>query len=261
MIVAFFLAALITLFVTIANFKWWLILIIVACIGAGVGFIFLSKNLKKKIQKVEEALAKLQKRADELLSEARSQMQPLNDDYDWNIPAKILTDTIPLIKMDQYFDQNKFYYLKKKYGFLENEDNISSLFVQSGSILGNPFLVERNFVREIRNHVYTGSITIHWTTWVGSGKNRHMITHTQTLTASVTKPRPEYFNETWLVYGNEAAPRLSFSRSPVEASKYDDKQLKKYVESYEKNLDKKIKNRSRFVVGSRMDATYYKERN
>ena len=244
MIVAFFLAALITLFVTIANFKWWLILIIVACLGAGVGFIFLSKNLKKKIQKVEEALAKLQKRADELLSEARSQMQPLNDDYDWNIPAKILTDTIPLIKMDQYFDQNKFYYLKKKYGFLENEDNISSLFVQSGSILGNPFLVERNFVREIRNHVYTGSITIHWTTWVGSGKNRHMITHTQTLTASVTKPRPEYFNETWLVYGNEAAPRLSFSRSPVEASKYDDKQLKKYVESYEKNLDKKIKNRS-----------------
>ena len=244
MIVAFFLAALITLFVTIANFKWWMILIIAACIGAGVGFIFISKNLKKKIHKVEEALAKLQKRADELLAEARSQMQPLNDDYDWNIPAKILTDTIPLIKMDQYFDQNKFYYLKKKYGFMENEDNISSLFVQSGSILGNPFIVERNFVREIRNHVYTGSITIHWTTVVGSGKNRHVITHTQTLTASVTKPRPEYFNETWLVYGNEAAPRLSFSRSPVEASKYDDKQLKKYVESYEKNLDKKIKNRS-----------------
>ena len=244
MMVLFFLGALITLFVTIANFKWWLILIIVALIGAGVGFIFLAKNLKKAIKKVQEVLAKLQKRADELLAEARSQMQPLNDDYDWNIPAKILTETIPLIKMDQTFDQNKFYYLKKKYGFMENEDNISSLFVQSGSILGNPFIVERNFVREIRNHVYTGSITIHWTTVVGSGKNRQVITHTQTLTASVTKPRPEYFNETWLVYGNEAAPRLSFSRSPSEASSYDDKKLKKYVENYEKNLDKKIKNRS-----------------
>ena len=239
-----FIGALITLFVTISSFKWWLILIIVALIGGGVGFIFLAKKIHKGIKKVEEVLAKLQKRADELLSEAKSQMQPLNDDNDWNIPAKILTDTIPLIKMDQYFDQNKFYYLKKKYGFMENEDNISSLFVQSGSILGNPFIVERNFVREIRNHVYTGSITIHWTTVVGSGKNRHVVTHTQTLTASVTKPRPEYFNETWLVYGNEAAPRLSFSRSPVAASKYDDKQLKKYVESYEKSLDKKIKNRA-----------------
>ena len=242
--ILFFVGALITLFVTIAKFKWWLILIILAFIGGGIGFIFLAKKIQKAIKKVEEVLAKLQKRADELLSEARSQMQPLNDDYDWNIPAKILTDTIPLIKMDQYFDQNKFYYLKKKYGFMENEDNISSLFVQSGSILGNPFIVERNFVREIRNHVYTGSITIHWTTVVGSGKNRHVVTHTQTLTASVTKPRPEYFNETWLVYGNEAAPRLSFSRSPVAASKYDDKQLKKYVESYEKSLDKKIKNRA-----------------
>ena len=45
----------------------------------------------------------------------------------------------------------------------------------------------------------------------------------QTLTASVTKPRPEYFTETWLVYGNEAAPRLSFSRSPCPASSYDEK--------------------------------------
>ena len=36
--------------------------------------------------------------------------------------------------------------------------------------------------------------------------------HSETLTASVTKPKPEYLNHSMLVYGNEAAPNLSFNR-------------------------------------------------
>ena len=242
--VLFFAAAAIVLVVTIMNFVWWLILIIVGLILAGVGFIFLIRNMGKAIKQVEEVLAKLNEKENELLNEAKTQMQPLNDDFDWNIPAKILTDTIPLIKMDQHFDQNKFYYLKKKYGFMENEENISSLFVQSGSILGNPFILERNFVREIRPHTYVGTLTIYWTTVIGSGKDRRVVNHTQTLRAEITKPRPEYFNETWLVYGNEAAPRLSFSRKPCTASSYDDKKLEKYVKDFEKDVDKKTKNAS-----------------
>ena len=239
--VLFFVAALIMLVVMISNFRWWFILIMVGCIAAGVGFIFLIRRMNKKIKEVQDVLDKLKQKENELMEEARQQMQPLNDDYDWNIPARILTETIPLIKMDQHFDQNKFYYLKKKYGFMENEENISSLFVQSGSILGNPFILERNFVREIRPHTYVGTLTIHWTTVIGSGKDRRVVNHTQTLRAEVTKPRPEYFEETWLVYGSEAAPRLSFSRKPCPASNYDDKKLKKYVEDFEKDMEKKMK--------------------
>ena len=128
MTVLFFLAAVITLIITIMNFKWWMILIILACIAAGVGFIFLIKKVSGGIKDVQAQLDKLRNKENELVNEAKTQMQPLNDDFDWNIPAKILTDTIPLIQMDQHFDQNKFYYLKKKYGFPENEENISSLF-------------------------------------------------------------------------------------------------------------------------------------
>ena len=242
--VLFFVAAVVTLIITISNFHWWMILIILACIAAGVGFIFLIRKVNKGIKDVEAILAKLREKENELTDEAKTQMQPLNDDFDWNIPAKILTETIPLIKMDQHFDQNKFYYLKKKYGFLENEENISSLFVQSGSILGNPFILERNFVREIRPHVYVGTLTIHWTTVIGSGKDRRVVNHTQTLRAEITKPRPEYFKETWLVYGNEAAPRLSFSRKPCAASSYDEKKLEKYVRNFEEDVDKKVKKTS-----------------
>lgn len=246
-IIAFFLAAIIVLVVGILNWSdlWWLLFVSLGCIAAGVGLIFLIvKVIKKKIQALAERVAKLQEKENEILQEARNQMEPLNRDYDWNAPAKIFDDAFSLVKFDQYFDQNKFYYLRNKYGFKENEDNISSIYVQSGSILGNPFIVERNRVREIRDHTYTGSITIHWTTVSGSGKNRTVHHHTQTLTASIVKPRPEYFTETWLVYGNEAAPRLSFSRSPCPASSYDEKKLKKYVENFEKDFDKKIKNAS-----------------
>ena len=243
--VLFFVIAVLALIIGIINWDilWWFIFISIGGIALGVLFIILIKKvINKKIKAIEAELAKLQQKADEILAEAKNQMEPLNSDYDWNAPAKIFDDAFSLVKFDQYFDQNKFYYLRNKYGFKENEDNISTLYIQSGSILGNPFLVERNRVREIRNHTYTGSITIHWTTVSGSGKNRTVHHHSETLTASVTKPRPEYFTETWLVYGNEAAPRLSFSRQPCAASSYDEKKLKKYVENFEKDFDKKIKN-------------------
>ena len=239
-----FVAALILIITLFYNFIWWLILVALGLIAGGVGLIFLMRKINKGIKEVEAILAKYQEKYNELLAEARAQMQPLNDAYDWNIPAKIMTDTIPLIQMDRMFDANKFYYLRNKYGFKENEENISSLFVQSGSILGNPFILERNYVREIRDHTYEGRLVIHWTTVVGSGKDRHVVNHTQTLIAHVTKPRPEYYDETWLVYGNEAAPKLSFSRTPSNIAGKNEKQLKKYVEDYYEDLDKKMKKRS-----------------
>ena len=242
----FFIVGVLLLIIGIVNWSnfWWFIFLFLAGVAAGIGFIFLARHLNKGILDVQAKLDKLQERANELLNEARAQMEPLNEDLDWNAPAKIFDDAFDLVKFDQYFDANKFYYLRKKYGFMENEENISSLLIQSGSILGNPFILERNRVREIRDHTYEGRLTIHWTTVVGSGKNRRVVHHSQTLVAHVTKPRPEYFTETWLVYGNEAAPRLSFSRSPCPASSYDDKRLKKYVENFEKDMDKKIKNRA-----------------
>ena len=246
LIIFFFAAAVLALIIGIINWSnlWWLIFVSVGSVAVAILLIFATRAINKKIAEIQKQYDKLVERCNELLQEAKSQMEPLNKDYDWNAPARIFDEAFDLVKFDQVFDQNKFYYLRNKYGFQENEENISSLFIQSGSILGNPFILERNRVREIRQHTYTGSITIHWTTVSGSGKNRTVHHHTQTLTASVTKPRPEYFTETWLVYGNEAAPSLSFSRSPSPASAYDEKRLKKYVENFEKDLDKKIKNRA-----------------
>ena len=240
LMIACFIAAIVMIVVMVNNFKWFFILIDLALIGGGVGFIFLIRSISRKIRNIQNELDKLTKKKDELLEEAKGQMQDLNNAYDWNLPAKILSDTIPLIQMDQYFDQNKFHFLHKKFGFKENEENnISTVYIQSGSILGNPFLLERNYVSEMKPHTYTGTLVIHWTTVVGSGKNRHVVHHSQTLVAHVTKPAAEYYYETWLVYGNEAAPKLCFSRQPSNANKMSDKDIKKYSLDFIEDMEKK----------------------
>lgn len=207
-----------------------------------VGGFFLLNALRKKIAKLSNLYKELKKKADELLALAWSQMASLNALYDWNTAAMLVTKTIPLIEMDQYFDSKKFDYLNSLYGFKENEcTNISTYDIQSGSILGNPFLLCRDYRQDWVNKKYIGSITIHWTTSSYSNGKRTTVNHSQTLTAEVVKPVPKYSYETYLVYGNGAAPNLRFSRSPSGASGISDKDLEKRAKRDSKKFDKLAK--------------------
>lgn len=216
------------------------ILVPIVLIGLGVYFLILkTKKLKPMIAKMDQKISKLKEERDNLINEAKIQASPLNALFEWNIPAKLITKTCPLIQLDERFDKNKFQYLHEKYGFKENEEaNISSLFIQSGSILGNPFIIERNYVQEMGQHTYSNSIVITWTTTVRTSNGTRTVTHTQTLTATVTKPAPFYYQDTWLVYSNDAAPRLHFSRKPVNVDVTNEKALAKYVKEFDKKEDK-----------------------
>lgn len=86
---------------------------------------------------------------------------------------------------------------------------------------------------------YKGSKTISWTErYRDSNGNWQTRSHSQTLHASVTKPFPDYYNDTYLVYGNEAAPNLIFKRSKSKANELNEKQLEKYIQSKSKELEK-----------------------
>lgn len=212
-----------------------------AAILLGVLFIFVFiKKVSKAIKEIQKTIDGLIKERDGLIAEAKAQMAPLNRLFEWNIPAMLFCKTLPIVKLDPCFDEEKYQMLHEKYDFNGNpEQNISSVFVQSGSILGNPFVIEKNYVQNMHNVPYSGSITISWTTTHTDGKgNRYTQTHTQTLTATIYKPAPYYYYDTMLVYGNDAAPNLSFSRTPSEANKMNDKQMQKFVDSYDKKLDK-----------------------
>ena len=190
---------------------------------------------KPKFKDITVRIHEQQVLCDELLNTAKSQMASLNALFESAIPAKIMQTTTPLIQMDRIFDVKKYELLHEKYGLWDNSDEkTSTLDLQSGSILGNPFVVFKDKVQREVTQRYTGQLIIRY--YVGSGKNRHMVT--QTLHAYVDKPKPVYSNETYLVYGNEAADRLSFSRVPSELNKMNENDIEKYVRHHEKDLQK-----------------------
>ncbi len=222
---------------------WSGILAISLAVALIVLFIILIvRKINPKIKQNEEIRQTLQEEADKLLKEAWAQMAGLNALYDWNIPQSLVTKTVPLIEMDDNFDEERFAYLYENYGFSKNDDSTrSTQFCQSGAILGNPFVVLKDLKQSWTRQLYTGAITIHWTTTVRTKDGSKTVHHTQVLTASVSKPKPVYNTETYLVYGNDAAPNLTFSRTPSGATGMDEKQLKKHVSSKSKKLDKKAR--------------------
>ena len=188
-----------------------------------------SKDIKFKIVKQEELCKNL-------LDEANVQMATLNSLFEEAIPAKIMETTTPLIDMDRVFDVKKYEMLHEKYGLWDNSDEKSStLDLQSGTILGNPFVIFKDRVQSTVMQTYQGTTVISYMR--GSGKDRHLVT--ETLVATIQKPKPVYSEETYLVYGNEAGSHLKFSRNPSNLNSFkDEKEIEKYVYKHEKDLEK-----------------------
>ncbi len=183
--------------------------------------------LKPQIAKLQKEFEERQRKANELLIKAHEQMKPLNDLFDGTATKKLVEETVPLIQLDDDFNMRRYDYLSGKYGFGENLDvDCSTIAVLTGEILGNPFVVDREVYKFMGSQTYTGSIVIHWTTTYRDSQG-HLRTqhHSQTLTASVTKPKPFYSQRTRLIYGNEAAPDLTFTHSPSHAERLSEKQL------------------------------------
>ena len=200
-----------------------------------------SKLLAKKISEMTEEMEMTKREAD-------NQMAPLNILYEWNTYNILMNKTLPIITMDRILDMNKYYQLINHFKW-DDEDQVnkSTLLAQSGSILGNPFIIYRECVQTMYNKTYTGSITITYKERVSDGKGGYTYrTRSQQLTASISKPAPTYSNHTRLVYGNEAAPHLSFSRNPIEHG-YDEASLKRHFKNAEKNVDKYAKEHPNFT--------------
>ena len=207
-----------------------------------VGCIFGIRSQNKKIKSLNEEVAKHEKIAAGHKAKAEETMASLNRLFESNMAVHLMSKTTPVVDLDREFDPEKYSYLHDKYGYTTTQKNNESiLFVQSGNILGNPFIIERTYNQNMVNHTYTGTLTISWTERVSDGKGGYRTVYrTQTLYAYVTAPEPAYYTRTTLVYGNGAAPNLSFSRSPTGHGRDDDKKLEKYVRDFDKDLDKKV---------------------
>ncbi|WIF87761.1 MAG1210 family protein [Acholeplasma laidlawii] len=204
-------------------------------------FIYLiSKKINPKIKILVKDKEAIIKKLEGLFKEAWTQMQPLNDLFYEGMSQELFQKTVPLIKMDQMFDSKRLDYLVNKFGLDDlNVIDRSTLYVQSGEIKGNPFYIAEDLVHKMGTKTYSGSITITYTSTSRVNGRTVTTTHTQVLTAIVEKPYPFYTDQSYLVYGNEAAPDLMFSRVDSDAEHMSEKQIDKHVDKTIKKLEKK----------------------
>ncbi len=163
-----------------------------------------------------ERITNLESKIDAKKRIAWQQMEPLNRLYTWDITVKLIEATVPRLAFDPYFTADRLASLHRQYGWDDSfNDGKSILFAQSGVINGNPFVFGHYLDMAWGEETYEGTKEISWTEWEedADGK-KHRVRRYETLHAYVTKPIPVYREQKLLVYGNDAAPNLSFSRQP-----------------------------------------------
>ncbi len=175
------------------------------------------RNTKRQIAEAEEKIK-------ELLALGWQQMEPLNKLFTWHTVTDIIGKVMPQTKFDPYFSSGRLDQLRNQFGWDDSfNDDCSIVACQSGSVIGNPFVLAHAFNTQMGTKVYHGYLDIEWTeteTYRDSeGRVRtRRVTRTQRLHATVEKPAPFYYDKRFLIYGSEAAPTLSFSRDPNEMS-------------------------------------------
>lgn len=217
------------------------------CLGALAVVVPLIWWLWSRRREVKTLLARLEASVDELRKQAWEQMEPLNRLYTWELPARLVAATVPRLAFDPYFTARRLVDLRRLCGWDDAfSEGKSIVGVQSGVINGNPFVFGDYLDQTWGEKTYTGSIQISWLEEEEDEKGRvRLVRRRETLSASVTKPIPVYGRHKFVVYGNDAAPNLSFTRSPSELSGEGDGLLARWrkrrelrkLEKFSRNLE------------------------
>ena len=187
-------------------------LCIVALVVGGVLGIAMIPMFNAAAKRLADLHARIGKRK----KTAWRQMEPLNRLYTWDLTVKLIEATVPRLAFDPYFTADRLAALNQQYGWDDSfNEGKSIIFAQSGVINGNPFVFGHYLDMEWGEKTYEGTKQISWTEWEeGLDGKKRQVRRYETLHAYVTKPIPVYSEQKFLVYGNDAAPNLSFSRQP-----------------------------------------------
>lgn len=191
--------------------------------GPTAGFVHYTL-LRPLSMKIKDQLDELRKELKEQIGIALSQLKPLHSQFTWGMLPNILANAVPRLELDPFFLKARLAELEKEYGWDSSfNENRSVVFAHSGQLNGNPFVIAETLDFKWGERTYTGYKNISWqerehyTDHEGRSRTR-MVTRTQTLSASVTRPFPTFTRSKFIVYGNEAAPELKFSRKPSHLS-------------------------------------------
>lgn len=210
-------------------------------LALGVGLIILLVTVfRKKKNSLQDIVNKKQKVVNALQAEAYNQVAPLNSLFTSDIPTKLTQKTAPLIEFDKYLSSKTEDRIVKQFkDGLDSAKNHSSLVVLSGNINTNPFLLRQKLVMEMQPETYHGSLVISYTRTVSDGKGgSRTIVVTQTLHASITRPKPHYSVQTGLSYYSDAASKLCFYRTPAGMVGLSESQIQRKVRKEDKENTK-----------------------
>lgn len=209
--------------------------------------------LKPKIKNLDQIYENERKKAEQLLEVCRKQMAPLNALFDSWDGITLFEKTLPKFDFLPSFSQEQEKDMRENYNFPDyNNEEHSILDTLSGRYNGNPFLFEQRRVHKMGLETYHGYKTISWTSHYTDSKGKHRTRiHSQTLHASVTKPKPFYHTETYLHYGAQAGPDLSFSRLNQHLEDMSQRAIDSLVRKGERKLQNKateaLKNSQNFM--------------
>ena len=215
--------------------------LLVGCVAAILLLIILAvKKIRPIIKNAEQEKAKLEGEAHAIKEEAEAQMAPLNALFCESDTLELIEATIPELKFHKCYTPEHERLLIDEYDYIDlTDDETSVTDALSGTIFGNPFLYERYNEHRMMMANYSASITIHWTERVRDSKgNTRTVHHSQVLTATISKPKPNYFVSTHLGYGCDAAPDLSFSRTESDTDELSEGALARRIKKGERKLQK-----------------------
>ena len=222
--------------------KNWIILALCPVVAIAMLIIILTV-LTPSIRRSTEIQKVLSEKASKLFDTAMQQMQPLNALFSDLDTFNIIEKTIPDVNFYNCFTRDKEKSFAKNYDFAPPDDEeTSALRVVSGDIAKNPFVFCRRLKHRLGVYTYHGTLLISWTeTETDSNGRLRTVRRTQTLHASLTKPKPYYSTDTTLFFGSHAVPELCFSRSPKHSEDLSEKQLEKKIKKGKKKLEKKAR--------------------
>lgn len=215
----------------------------VSAIVAIASFLISQLVVKKKIALIQAELSDAKQKADAAYQYALSLISPFLDMLDSDVTRRLVQMTVPTLNIDKNYDMRRFDYLSGKYGYSEQDGgDTSTVGIMSGEIVGNPFIFQRRLSQTWTSETYTGSLLIEWTEYsVNSEGKRVRVHRSEVLHASVVKPMPYFYYLNSLIYGNEAAPNLSFSREKTHFERLSEKKQKSFIKSKTKQIQKQTK--------------------
>ena len=217
--------------------RFWRVLMIITILLIPLVILKITPTIQALRSDIEASDSK----AKEVLETAYNQMQPLINLFTDRDALDLIHDTIPLLSFDTCFSVDKEADMKINYDFCaQNDDDESTIDVLSGEYNENPFLFENRIVHFMGTETYHGYKTISWTeTYTDSNGKLQTEIKSETLDATVEKPKPYYKAQVVLNYGSQGGPDLSFSRDASHLERKSEKAIERYVKRGEKKLKKK----------------------